>query len=84
MIDLTYLLLAMVMLFALITTYLAISEKNLVRAVVYSAVQSVAFTLALYLLRAPDIVLVYLPITVGIYPAAILFLIRKTEEVEEV
>jgi len=71
------------MLFALIATYLAIVERNLVKAVVLSAVQSVAFTLALYLLRAPDIVLVYLPITVGIYPAAILFLIKKTEEVEE-
>ncbi len=81
--DLTYLLLAVVMVFALIATYLAIVERNLVRAVVYSAVQSIAFTLALYLFRAPDIALVYLPITVGIYPAAILFLIKKTEEVEQ-
>ncbi|MEM0361844.1 MAG: hydrogenase subunit MbhD domain-containing protein [Sulfolobales archaeon] len=81
--EVTYLLLAIAMLFALIATYLAIVERNLVKAVVLSAVQSVAFTLALYLLRAPDIVLVYLPITVGIYPAAILFLIKKTEEVEE-
>lgn len=81
--ELTYLLLAVVMVFALIATYLAIIERNLVKAVVYSAVQSIAFTLALYLLRAPDIVLVYLPITVGIYPAAILFLIKKTEEVEQ-
>ncbi|MEM1983093.1 MAG: hydrogenase subunit MbhD domain-containing protein [Sulfolobales archaeon] len=82
--EITYLLLAISMLLALIATYLAIVEKHLVKAVVFSAVQSVAFTLALYLLRAPDIVLVYLPITVGIYPAAILFLIKKTEEVEEV
>lgn len=81
--EVTYLLLAIAMLFALIATYLAMIERNLVKAVVLSAVQSVAFTLALYLLRAPDIVLVYLPITVGIYPAAILFLIKKTEEVEE-
>ncbi len=81
--DIAYLLLAIVMLFALIATYLAIIERHLVKAVVLSAVQSIAFTLALYLLKAPDIVLVYLPITVGIYPAALLFLIRKTEEVEE-
>lgn len=81
--EVTYLLLAVAMLFALIATYLAIIERSLIKAVVLSAVQSVAFTLALYLLRAPDIVLVYLPITVGIYPAAILFLIKKTEEVEE-
>jgi len=82
--ELTYLLLAISMLFALIATYIAIFEKNLVKAVIFSALQSISFTLALYLLRAPDIVLVYLPITVGVYPAAILFLIRKTEEVEEV
>jgi len=82
--ELTYLLLAISMLFALIATYIAIFEKNLVKAVIFSALQSISFALALYLLRAPDIVLVYLPITVGVYPAAILFLIRKTEEVEEV
>jgi len=82
--ELTYLLLAISMLFALVATYLAVVEKSLVKAVIYSALQSVSFTLALYLLKAPDIVLVYLPIAVGVYPAAILFLIRKTEEVEEV
>ncbi len=81
--DMTYLLLAISMLFALVATYSAIVERYLVKAVVFSALQSIAFTLALYLLRAPDIVLVYLPITVGIYPAAILFLIKKSEEVEE-
>ena len=64
-------------------TYLAITERYLVRAVVYSAIQSVAVAFIFYLLRAPDIVLVYVPISVGIYPAAIFFLIRKTEEVEE-
>jgi uncharacterized MnhB-related membrane protein len=64
-------------------TYLAITERHLVRAVVYSAIQSVAVAFIFYLLRAPDIVLVYVPISVGIYPAAIFFLIRKTEEVEE-
>jgi len=81
--DITYPLMALVMIFALIATYLAIFERNLVKAVVFSAIQSIAFTLMLYLFKAPDIVLVYLPITVGIYPAALLFLIRKTEEVEE-
>lgn len=81
--EVSYPLMALAMVFALVATYLAIFEKNLVKAVIYSAVQSALFTLPLYLLNAPDIVLVYLPITVGIYPAALLFLIRKTEEVEE-
>jgi len=81
--DPTLALLAIFSGIALFFTYLAISERNLVRALVYSAVQSSAFAFVFYLLRAPDIVLVYVPISVGIYPAAILFLIRKTKEVEE-
>jgi len=67
---------------AFVFAYLAVEERKLIRAVVYSAVQSAAFAFLFYLLGAPDIVLVYVPVTVGIYPAALLFLIRKTEEVE--
>ena len=83
MVDLTMTLLAIFAGISLFFAYLAISERNLVRALIYSAVQSSAFAFIFYLLRAPDIVLVYVPISVGIYPAAILFLIRKTKEVEE-
>ncbi len=68
---------------ALFFAYLAIESRNLVQAVIYSAIQSASFAFVLYLLRAPDIVLVYIPVSVGIYPAALFFLIRKTEEVEE-
>ncbi|HDD25690.1 MAG TPA: DUF4040 domain-containing protein, partial [Acidilobales archaeon] len=40
--------------------------------------------LVFYLLAAPDIVLAYVAIAVGIYTAIMLFLIRKTESYEEV
>lgn len=81
--DLTLVLLALFSAIGLVFTYLAIVERELIKAVVFSAVQSAAYVSILYLLRAPDIVLVYLPIAVGLYPAALLFLIGKTEKVEE-
>lgn len=81
--DLTLVLLALFSAIGLVFTYLAIVERELVKAVVFSAIQSAAYVSILYLLRAPDIVLVYLPIAVGLYPAALLFLIGKTEKVEE-
>lgn len=81
--DITLIFLALFSIIGLIFTYLAIIEKELVKAVVFSAIQSSAYAVILYLLRAPDIVLVYLPVAIGLYPAAILFLIGKTERVEE-
>ena len=69
-------------LISVIATYLAVTEKNLVRAVLYSAIQSTIYAFLYFLLMAPDIVLVYVPVAVGLYPAIILFLIRKTEQEE--
>lgn len=80
--DVTLLLLALFSAVGLVFTYLAVTERDLLRAVVYSAVQSSAYAVLLYLLRAPDIVLVYIPVSVGLYPAALLFLIGKTERVD--
>jgi len=68
---------------SLIATYLAVIEKDLVKAVIYSAIQSTAYTILFYLLMAPDIALVYIPVAVGLYPAVVLFLIKKTERFEE-
>lgn len=67
---------------ALIATYLAIVENDLMKAVIYSAVQSTMFALLYYLFVAPDIVLVYIPVAVGLYPLLIIILIRKTERCE--
>ncbi|MCX8184425.1 MAG: DUF4040 domain-containing protein [Sulfolobales archaeon] len=81
--DFSLVLLALFSTIGLIFTYLAVIEKDLVKAVIFSAIQSTSYVAVLYLLRAPDIVLVYLPVTVGLYPAALLFLVGKTERVEE-
>jgi uncharacterized MnhB-related membrane protein len=81
-VDVTLLLLALFSTVGLVFTYLAVTERDLVRAIIYSAVQSSAYAVLLYLLRAPDIVLVYIPVSVGLYPAALLFLVGKTEKVD--
>jgi len=75
----------LMMLLSIISTiavYLAVTERNLLRAVLFSALQSMCYAFLYYILMAPDIVLVYIPVSIGLYPAAILFLIRKTKECE--
>ncbi len=81
--DITLVLIAIFSLVGFIFTFLAVIEKDLPKAVVFSAIQSAAYAALFYLLRAPDIVLVYLPVSVGLYPAALFFLIGKSERVEE-
>ncbi len=78
--DITLLLMAFFSSIGLVFAYLAVVERDLVKAIIFSAVQSSAYAAMLYLLRAPDIVLVYLPVAVGLYPAALLFLVGKTEK----
>ncbi len=71
-------------LIALVATYFAILEKDMIKAVIYSAVQSTMFALLYYLFVAPDIVLVYIPVAVGLYPLLVIMLIKKTERYEEI
>lgn len=78
----TLCLMAVLSLASTIATYLAVTERSLLRAVLFSALQSMCYAFLYYLLMAPDIVLVYIPVSVGLYPAAILFLVRKTGERE--
>jgi len=77
-------LLAFSLTMALIATYLVIKSRDLIKAVVFSAIQSIAYSLAYYLLAAPDIVLAYLAVGVGIYSVLLLYAISKTERYEEV
>ncbi len=75
-------LMAIAALASVIATYLAIIEKDLIKAAIFSALQSTAYAALFYLLMAPDIVLTYIPVAVGIYPAVLVFLIKKTERYE--
>jgi len=63
--------------------YMAITERDLLKAVAYSAGQSIAYTLIYYILMAPDIVLAYVAIAVGVYSALLVFVISKTKRFED-
>ncbi len=80
--TLIYAVMGLLGIISLIAVYMAITERDLVKAVLYSAIQSTAYAFLFYLLMAPDIVLVYVPVAVGLYPAVILFLIKKSERFE--
>lgn len=77
-----YLLMAIAATISVVAVYLAIVEKDLVRAVILSALQSTLYALIFYLIMAPDIFLTYIPVSVGLYTALILILIKKTERFE--
>lgn len=68
---------------AMVFTILAIREKDLVKAIVYSAAQSTAFAIAFGVLLAPDILLVYVAVGLGIYPVIILYAISRTRRFEK-
>lgn len=78
-----YLLMTISSVASTIAVYFAIMEKDLVKAVIYSAIQSTFYAILFYLLMAPDIVLVYLPVSVGLIPGVLLLLIGKTERGEK-
>jgi len=78
-----YLLMAVVSLISVIAVYMAVKERDLVRAVIYSALQSGLYTVLYFLLLAPDIGLVYIPVAVGLIPGVLLILISKTERWEK-
>ena len=67
---------------ALIFTYLAVIQKDLVKAIIYSAGESGAYLMVFYLLMGPDLALAYVAIGIGIYPAVVFFLVKKTERYE--
>lgn len=77
------LLLAFSLTLALILAYLAIVQRDLVKAAVLSAGQSLAYAFAYFILAAPDILFAYIPVAVGIYTVLLLYAISKTERFEE-
>ncbi|MEM1696137.1 MAG: hydrogenase subunit MbhD domain-containing protein [Desulfurococcaceae archaeon] len=79
----TYLAMALLSLLSVIAVYMAIKEKDLVRAIVYSALQSGFYAILYYFMLAPDIALVYIPVAVGLVPAVLLVLVSKTERWEK-
>ena len=81
-VTLCNILLALFMTYAVILTYKTLVEKDLIKAIIYSAGQAIAYTLALVLLAAPDLVLAYVAVGVGMYTALFLFIVSRTEKEE--
>ncbi len=84
MIEIHLIIMAISALIGLVFSYLAITEKDLLKAIGFSAVQAVAYAIIFYILMAPDIVLAYVAIAVGIYSALLVFVVSKTERYEVV
>ncbi len=82
MITLGLVLLAYLFSIAMLFTYKAITEKDLIKAVIFSASQSVAYAIAYAVLLAPDIMLAYIAIGIGVYSIILLYVISKTERYE--
>ena len=76
-VDVVMGLLAASALISVVATVLAVQARDLLKAVIFSALQSVAYTLMYFMLMAPDIVLVYAAVAVGIYPLILILLIKK-------
>ena len=81
-VDLVFVMLAIAAMLSVVATVLAVQSRDLLKALVFSALQSVAYALMYFLLMAPDIVLVYVAVTVGIYPLALVLLIKKVGRYE--
>jgi energy-converting hydrogenase B subunit D len=77
-----YLVMAIISLLSVVAVYMAVKTRDLVKAVIYSAFQSGLYSILYFLLLAPDIGLVYIPVAVGLIPGVLLVLISKTERWE--
>lgn len=80
---LTLILLIFALVFSLVFVYMAITEKDLLKAVAYSAGQSICYAIILQTMAAADIVMTYIAVSVGLYSALLVFVISKTQRHEE-
>jgi uncharacterized MnhB-related membrane protein len=79
---LVYMTLLIAGLLSTVFTYLAVTERDLLKAVAYSAGQSVAYSILFQVFAATDILLAYIAISVGVYSALLIYIVGKTERFE--
>ena len=79
---LTLVLLIAASLLSLAFVYLAITERDLLKATAFSAGQSVMYAIMLQTMGAADIVMTYIAVSVGLYSALLVFVISKSERYE--
>ncbi len=78
----TLIILIITLLLSVVFIYFAVTEKDLLKAAVFSAGQSVCYTILLHTMATPDIAMTYLAVSVGLYSALLVFVISKTERYE--
>lgn len=61
---------------------LAVRSRDLLNSLIFSAVQSTLYALILFLISAPDIVLVYIAVSVGLLPLLTILLVKKVGRYE--
>ncbi|MEM1628520.1 MAG: hydrogenase subunit MbhD domain-containing protein [Desulfurococcaceae archaeon] len=65
-------------LLSLVFTYYAVTERDLLKAVGFSAGQSIAYSIILQAFAAVDVILAYIAVSVGIYTALLVYVVSKT------
>lgn len=68
---------------ALIASILAMLEKDLLKAIILSGVESVFFALLLLIFLAPDLLIAYIAIGLGVNSVIFIFALRRGERYEE-
>lgn len=82
--DILFIVIGIVMLLSVPMVILAILLKDLLKSIIFSAVQSTLYAFLLYLLMAPDIVLVYIAVSVGLLPLLSIALVKKVGKYEKI
>ncbi|MEM1532518.1 MAG: hydrogenase subunit MbhD domain-containing protein [Desulfurococcaceae archaeon] len=67
---------------SVIAAYLAVTEKDLLTAAVYTALLGASYTLIYYVLMAPDVALAYIPVSSALIPFILIVVLKKTERYE--
>jgi len=68
---------------ALISTILVLYEKDVAKAVVLAGVESVFYALLLQVFLAPDLLIAYVGIGLGLNTVVLLYVLTKGERYEE-
>lgn len=82
--EVVFVVIGLVSILSTLFVTLAILSKDLLKAIMFSAVQSTLYAFMLYLLMAPDIVLVYVAVSVGLLPLISIILIKKVGRYEKI
>jgi len=68
---------------ALVATIYVVRERDVLKAIVYSGLQSAAYAVMLELFFAPDLLIAYIAVSLGVLSALFIYVLMKGERYEE-